>query len=315
MTSMTNQPKFRGHGIADRLLLTKHMGGRMQNTITDRSLTQDILDASGADKDAVAGKKVLFDILTLSPVTTPYNQTRTYTSEMTMPWGKSGWRCIAVGKYEDYIAKQNTKFMELDIAVEAFADNIEGHIQAQQRRLGSLWRYEDYPTADEFRSYWHHKIETDQVASTDVRAKVDAAQRGDIEMQIKSRLAEQFSSVWQEAAERLAASVQHVAKILNSDGANGKRRSPVNLTLIENLRTQVEVTREMAVAVDDTNLLNLTREVEEKLLQIPAEQLAANEGVKATVGKEAEFLATRAAREVVAVDKRVQDMLTEFSEY
>ena len=314
-TPTEKTPTFRGHGIADRMLLIKHMAGRFQNVITDKSLTQEIIEESGAEKGAVAGRKYLFDILTLSPVTTPYNQSRTYTTEMTMPWGKSGWRAIPVGKYEDYIGLENTKFMELDIAVEEFADNIESHIQAQKGRLGKLWKYEDYPTGEEFRACWHHKIDTDQIAQSDVRAKIDKAQRDDIQHQIEKRLADQFSAVWQEAAERLAKGVAHMAKILNSEGANGKRKAPVNATLVENLRVQVETAREMAIAVDDTDLLNLTHEIEAKLLKIPAEQLAANDGAKATVGADAQHLATRSAREVVAVDKRVQDMVNEFEGY
>ena len=78
---------------------------------------------------------------------------------------------------------------------------------------------------------------------------------------------------------------------------------------------QVEVTREMAVAVDDQDLIALANEVERKLLQVPAETLAANPSVKESVGKDAEHLATRAAREVQAVDKRVQDMVNEFGDY
>jgi hypothetical protein len=220
-----------------------------------------------------------------------------------------------VGKYQEFIAQSEAKHEETMVAARKFAGNIRAHIEAQRGRLGTLFDANDYPTAEEFVGCWHFKIETSTIQSSDVRVKLDQETRDDIARQTDKANAERFSGAWQHVTEKMAQGIAHVAKILNSDGAGTGRKSPVNATLIDNLRMQVEVAREMAVAVDDHDLINLTNEVERKLLQIPSETLAANEGAKEQVGKDAKHLATRAAREVQAVDKRVQDMVNEFGDF
>ncbi len=303
----------RSHKLSERMLMVKGTLGRCPNVITDKSLTQDILEKSGCAAGAAVGRKELFSKTDLSPVTTPYNQARSIIDEMTLPWG-AGWKCIPTGKYEEFIIRINVKFDEVDAAAKVFADQLPSIIERQRARLAGLFDHDDYPTKAQFLEFWHHGVETQAMPSTDVRIALDDAMVKDIQYQTEKALAERFSTAWQEVAERLAKGVAHVAKILNSDGAGG-RKSPVNATLIENLRTQVEVTREMAVAVDDRDLITFTHEVERKLLQIPAETLADNPSAKEQVGKAAQKLATQAAREVKAVDKRVQDMVDEFSEY
>jgi hypothetical protein len=303
----------RTHKLSERMLLVKASLGRCPNTITDKSLTADILEQSGCAAGAAVGKKELFAKADISPVTTPYNQARSIVDEMTLPWG-AGWKCIPVGKYQEFIGKMNVKFAEIDKAANVFSKDIDAIVERQRQRLAGLFKEDDYPSARQFLEFWHHNIETQAMPSTDVRIALDDDMVRDIQRQTEKALADRFSHAWQEVAERLASGIAHVSKILNSDGAGG-RKSPVNATLIENLKVQVEVTREMAVAVDDHDLINLTNEVERKLLQIPSETLAANPSVKEQVGKDAEYLATRAAREVQAVDKRVQDMVNEFGDY
>lgn len=295
------------------MLMVKVSMGRCPNTITDKSLTKDILEQSGCQKGAAVGKKELFAKVDISPVTTPYNQARAIVDEMTLPWG-AGWKCIPVGKYQEFIGKLNAKFYEIDEAAAKFAKNISAIVARQSPRLAGLFEEEDYPSARQFLEFWHHNVETQAMPSSDIRIALDDDMVKDIQHQTEKALAERFSGAWQEVAERMAKGIAHVSKILNSDGAGG-RKSPVNGTLIENLKVQVEVTREMAVAVDDHELIALTNEVERKLLQVPAETLAANPSVKESVGKDAEHLATRAAREVQAVDKRVQDMVNEFGDF
>ena len=306
-------PVKRTHKLSERMLMVKASMGRSPNTITDKSLTADILERSGCASGAAVGKKELFAKVDISSVTTPYNQARSIVDEMTLPWG-AGWKCIPVGKYQEFIGKMNAKFLEIDKAAVAFAGDIDDLVNRQSIRLGLLFNHDDYPSAQQFVEFWHHNIETQAMPSSDIRIALDDDMVQDIQHQTEKALAERFSGAWQEVAERLAKSIAHVSKILNSDGSGG-RKSPVNATLIENLKVQVEVTREMAVAVDDHDLINLANEVERKLLQVPAEALAANPSVKEAVGKDAQHLATRAAREVQAVDKRVQDMVNEFEGY
>jgi len=295
------------------MLMVKVTLGRCPGIITDNSLTADIIAQSGCTAGAATGKKELFGKVDISPVTTFYNQSRALTDAMTLPWG-AGWKCIPTGKYQEFIMLQEAKFLELDKAAVEFANNIDVYIENQRARLAGLFNPDDYPSAAEFRALWHHSIETQAMPSSDVRIALDDTMVADIHRQTEKALAERFSGAWKEVAQRMAEGVAHVAKILNSSGAGG-RKSPVNATLIENLKMQVEVTREMAVAVDDHDLINLANEVERQLLQIPAETLAANPSVKEQIGKAALKLADKAKREVVAVDKRVDDMVAEFGDY
>jgi len=301
----------RAHKLSERMLLVKKGMGRFTNTITDTALTSDILSQSGCAAGSAVGKKMLFEPTLLSSITTPYNQNRDLDKAMTVPWSGGGWHGVPVGKYQEYKGKSVAKHEETLAAARAFAANLPAHIEAQRRRLGTLFSAEDYPTKEEFINCWHFKLQTNAIPSSDIRANLDEEERKDIAAQVDKANAEYFAKAWQQVVEQMAKGIAHVAKILTSDGAGG-RKSPVNATLIPNLQMQVEVAREMGVAVDDHDLIALANEVEEKLLQLPSEVLADNPELKKKVGKDAQHLQIRAAREVQAVDARVQDMVNEF---
>ena len=301
----------RGHTLSERMLLVKKPQGRFSNTITDRNLTADIIAKSGCKQRAAKGKKELFDPALLSPMTTPYNQNRDIDKKMTVPWSGGGWHAVAVGQYSEYKASSIAKHEECMVEARKFAANLPAHIEAQRTELGTLFDIGDYPTAEEFLNCWHFKIQTSQIPSSDVRVSLDDEEREDIANQIAKENAELFAGAWQSVTQKMAEGIAHVAKILGSDGAGG-RKSPVNATLIPNLKAQVDIAREMGVAVDDAELVALANEVEAKLLQHESDTLARNPIAKEQVAKDAQHLATRAAREVQAVDKRVQDMVNEF---
>jgi len=307
-----SMPKLtRAHTLSERMLLVKKPMGRFSNTITDRNLTADIIAKSGCISGAASGRKELFDPTLLSPMTTPYNQNRELDTKMTLPWSGGGWHAVAVGQYSEYKAKSNAKHEEVLAEARKFAANLPAHIEAQRYRLGTLFDIGDYPTAEEFMNCWHYKIQTSQIPSTDVRVALDDEERQDIANQVAKENAELFAGAWRSVVEKMAAGIAHVAKILGSDGAGG-RKSPVNATLIPNLKAQVDLAREMGVAVDDHDLIDLANEVEAKLLQLESDTLARNPLAKEQVAKDAQHLATRAAREVVAVDARVNAMVNEF---
>ena len=311
----TRKKISRAHTLSERMLLVKKPMGRFSNKITDRTLTADIIAQSGCTSGAATGSKQLFDPDLLSPMTTPYNQNREIDKKMTLPWSGGGWHAVTVPQYTEYKAKSNEKYeAELMPEVRKFAANLPAHIEAQRSRLGTLFNIEDYPTKEEFINCWHYKIQTGQIQSSDVRANLDQGERDDIAQQVAKENAELFSGAWQQVTEKMAEGVAHVAKILSSDGSGG-RCSPVNATLIPNLQAQVEIAREMGSAVDDTDLINLCNEVELKLLQLSSEVLAANPIAKEQVAKDAQHLATRAAREVQAVDARVQNLVNEFADF
>lgn len=311
MTTNTQPKLSRAHTLSERMLLVKKPMGRFSNTITDRSLTADIIAQSGCISGAASGRKELFDPALLSPITTPYNQNRELDKKMTLPWSGGGWHAVAVGQYTEYKAKSIAKYEEMMVLVRGFAANLPAHIEAQRSRLGTLFNIDDYPTKEEFINCWHFKIQTDQIPSTDVRVALDKEEREDIANQIAKSNADMMAGAWTQVTEKMAEGIAHVAKILGSDGSGG-RKSPVNATLIPNLKAQVEIARSMGVAVDDLDLVNLANEVEEKLLQHESDTLARNPIVKEQVAKAAAHLATRAAREVQAVDARVQTMVNEF---
>ena len=304
----------RAHTLSERMLLVKKPQGRFSNTVTDRNLTEDIVSRSGCKSGAASGRKELFDPELLSPMTTPYNQNREIDKKMTLPWSGGGWHAVGTGQYTEYKAKSNAKHEELMVEVHKFAANLPAHIEAQRGRLVGLFDIDDYPTKEEFINCWHYKIQTAQIQSGDVRVNLDQAERDDIAQQANKENAELFAGAWQQVTEKMAEGIAHVAKILGSDGAGG-RKSPVNATLIPNLQSQVEIAREMGAAVDDSDLVALCNEVELKLLQLSSEVLAANPIAKEQVAKAASHLATRAAREVQAVDARVQDMVNEFADF
>jgi hypothetical protein len=314
MTTRKQSKLTRAHTLPERLLLVKKPMGRFSNKITDRTLTADIIAQSGCTSGAATGHKTLFDPDLLSPMTTPYNQNRELDKKMTLPWSGGGWHAVTVPQYTEYKAKSGEKFEELMAEVRAFAANLPAHVEAQRGRLGTLFDIGDYPTREEFINCWHFKIQTGQIPSTDVRANLDAAERDDIAQQVAKENAQLFAGAWQQVTEKMAEGIRHVAKILGSDGAGG-RKSPVNSTLIPNLKAQVEIAREMGAAVDDHELVALANEVELKLLQLSSEVLADNPIAKEQVAKDANHLALRAAREVQAVDARVQDLVNEFSDF
>jgi len=316
---------LRTHRLSERGFLIKVTAKRVNNTRPDADATGELCDKQKASKTAVRVSKTLIPKTYLSPVTTIYNQIRDITRHKLLAWDDTGWRLCPIGIYQEVRAELNAKKTELHEAIQLVVDNWDTMMkeikQMGDSHLGKLFNPDDYPTAKEFQDMWDVEVSVQQIPSTDIRVVMDEASAADLEKQILQMVTANASKAWSQAANQLAQSVSHAAKILNDQGApakgetKAKRRSPVHDTLLSNLKVQVDTVKAMADAMGDTKLKKLALAVERDILQHDAETLRSNPAVRELVGKKATALSSQCNTEVVVNKANVSGMLDEMSDF
>jgi hypothetical protein len=306
---------IRTHGLPNRGLLLKLTAGRFNNKRMDRGATAELCDEKSASAAAVQVNKVLVSKQHLEPVTKHYNRLRDIIRTYCLPWDGTGWVFVPIGVYEKVRAELSLAEADKDRAVDAVAEQWEQVIEEQRAQLGDLFDRNDYPDPDEFRAAWRTNVDVQQVPSTDIRLDMDDDAVRDIANQVHQMVSRNMTGAWSEAVTRLTESLQNVAKILNDQGSDEKRRAPIHDTLLENLRLQCSVVKAMGEAGGDKELLKLATAIEQDLLAFSTEMLRANPALRDRVGQKAAHAAERAGRECLRSSKKVDALMEELKDF
>ena len=121
----------------------------------DKAATKAIANGTGAAEDSVQGSKDIMSNEKLDKIRKHgANKRNQIHYKLTLPWSDQGQRLLPTTRQADYIYKMSEAEQEYWVLVNDFLADYDFNVsqrQANAQNLGTLWRAEDYPPADELR--------------------------------------------------------------------------------------------------------------------------------------------------------------------
>lgn len=233
----------------------------------DKKVSKQATDSNNATQDAGRFNKALLSRKALRRITSAVSDLRTYHSERTLPWGKSGSRLLPATEYFAYMEGINTRKAEFEDAVTEFVNNYPAYIADAKLQLNNMFNADDYPEIGDIHSKYRMDVSVSPVPkATDFRIDLGDAEvnrlREDMRKRAEAAQQQATSDLWN----RLHEVVQNMAtRLANED-------STFRNSLIENIRIVVGLLPGLNIT-DDPALENVRSEVEASLCSLSPEAL------------------------------------------
>ena len=237
-------------GLEQRAFLVELRASAWGGRKTDQSVSEEIAERYGADpKRAGSYTKILIDPMHLSGVKRASSEAGRTHRNLTLAW-EDGRRLLPVQMRDKYLSEMDLHVDTMISERNKFLKNYETYIDAAKDRLGSMFRYSDYPTASKMEESMHVKytfypvptnykhafrelvdgVESDVASEREQTKKLIRAAMGDVYQKM-------FASI-DRAKVRLETNKDGMPKELRTD-------------MLDGLRGLVEVLPKMNIMGDD----------------------------------------------------------------
>lgn len=225
----------------------------------DKDATKTITEQSNAETDAARVNKHLIATKYLQPITTMASSIRHHFHKNTLPWKDNGDRLLVRQRYMQFMQEHGELSRKFDQAVDNFVTvDYPAAVTQAEFRMGSMFKPEEYPSAEELRSKFYVRLDIDSVTEAgDFRVEMDKTTldgvRRNIEDALQQRLTRAMNDVWS----RLANTLKSFAECTASDGALKK-------ATVDNLEAIVELLPDLNI-VNDPKLEQIRQEIKAAL--------------------------------------------------
>lgn len=171
-------------------LHTKAIGNKRKDT----SASDEIYKKFHSDAKMGQFVKHLFNPKSLSRINSlRVNATQTM-QKVGIPWN-NGWYAVNVNRFEELRGLFRDMSKEWDIAVNAWLDNYEEHIEQAKEKLGKMFNEEQYPSKEEVAKMFEFRLEMNPIThASDVSRLIldekDVEKLKEFENNIETRQAE-----------------------------------------------------------------------------------------------------------------------------
>ena len=248
----------------------------------DRKVSQDVADQHGAHHAAGRyNKQLLHGAARLDDLRTLAGQIRQYFYKVTLPWSDEGFRLLPSKFYFDVAAQMRRDTSDFELAVEAFLTVYPKYIAQVRPELNSLFREEDYPSAEKLRGKFGVKLDILPIPSgADFRVELSAEEQARVAREIDTSVRQSLARGTEDLWRRLREVVSHMADRLSEPDT---RSHP---TLVTNVAELVEILPRLNV-VEDQELDRLAGQVRAKLCAHSTQELKKQDGLKAQTASSA----------------------------
>ncbi len=221
----------------------------------DREITDEVNRDHNAAADAGRYNKLLLDKSALADLQKIAKAARTEFNERTLPWLDSGSRIMSNQLYMQHTAWYRRIKGEFEAAVDTFLAAYPQHVADARRRLNSMFRDEDYPTADEIRRKFAIDMKVMPVPSAaDFRVDMSEAQaeaiRDDIEENVQKATKTAVSDVYKRIAEVAGRMVERLNAYKPAHGKGGRSEGVFRDSLVENVRDLIGILPSLNITGD-----------------------------------------------------------------
>lgn len=282
--------------ISQKAMLVKLTVRQWTANVIDRSITKDVAVQFGVNPDVGRYNKMLLHKNALKAVKSAVSALRSYYYENTLPWGDDTSRLLPAANYMNFSQEVRTLRAEVDNAVNDFIQKYPGYVQEAQKRLGAMFKADDYPASAELINMYQTTIDVYPVPdSNDFRVMLQNEDVETIKQEIEARNQEATTAAMSDLWKRLHTSVSNMFERLSDE--SGVFRD----SLVQNIADLCTLLPRLNVA-NDPQLEYMRQQIENKLCactpqelredKIKRSQVAADSGALLTamsgyVGKDA----------------------------
>lgn len=231
--------------LASRAMLSHVVIRQWSARRLDRSVTDSIIRDAGAADDAGRFNKLLIPAAILAPVVTAGNACRNFHYSRTLPWLDDGARILPALAFDAYSSGMRRARLDFDAAVGSFLADYPAAVSEAKARLGSLFKPDEYPTAEEVRARFGVAVRILPMPDArDFRAEMSDEQaarvRADIESATREAQALAMRDAWSRVQEALSRMVEKLRAF--EPGKPGERATGIfRDSLVENVRDLVSI--------------------------------------------------------------------------
>lgn len=229
--------------IKEKALLVSLSVSFWTNTAADAGVVNDIMAKTHTGMDVHRYKKVLVKPEAMTPVKSARAAMRKHWWDNTLPWGNGGVRLLPSERYQKFAEQMRTLRNDYETAVAGFVSNYPKMKAEARKRLGPLFREEDFPSLDGIKGKFQVSLDFAPIPDAkDFRIDLSEAERKEIHREVERMVAENTRTAMGSLVERMAEVVKTLTERL-------KEADPtIRQSLFDNL---VEVCKE----VEEFNLL------------------------------------------------------------
>jgi hypothetical protein len=272
----------------------------------DREASEEIAEIHGADKDSGRFNKRLVPRKELEEITKLIGRIRRDHEFVTLPWSDNGYRVLPAAAYLDHAGTMRDHAAEFKAAVSRLEGRFEDLVKSQ-RRLGTLFKVEDYPGMrdedgklrlafpDELRAKFSFDTKVLPLPDVeDFRVSIGDQDRERIKRQIAESIQASLRVGTRELWQRLYKVVSHMSQRMTEYNAAENGQKPrLYDSMITNIVEIVDVLPKLNIA-GDTELDRMAIEVRKSLVVDPHE-LRKSETVRSDTAKAAVDIVQRMA--------------------
>src|SRR5579884_3862846 len=237
----------------------------------DAEASEEIAARHGAQADAGRYHKILLPKAALAEIQAIVSESRQEHYFLTLPWDDNGYRVLPAAAYMDHVERMNRLRARFSAAVETLSAQFAKLVEEARSRLGSLFRFEDYPSSSELIEKFAFETKVMPLPEAgDFRVALNDEEKASIQRQIRASVEASLQVGSRELWFRLYDAVRHMAERLNAYKVTETGvEHPFRDSLVTNLVKLVEVLPKLNLT-GDQDLERLANAVRNSLLIDPA---------------------------------------------
>lgn len=233
----------------------------------DRGVTQKVANDYGTSANVGRYNKILIAQDAIKAVTQAVSNARTFHYENTLPWDDTGGRILPSANFLAYSKKMREFRAEFDDAVQTFVSNYAEYREEARRKLGGMFKMEDYPGHYEVRHKYGYSVDIEPIPSAaDFRITVSQKDSTRIKKELEARVKDRETEAMKDLYLRLNKTIGHFHEKLSDVDAIFRD------SLVENVIELVNLLPRLNIA-GDPELDKLLKETQKKLCAFEPDQL------------------------------------------
>lgn len=246
MIALNSPPRLTSADLSQNTLSSRAMTVSLQLSAwgaqrLDRTVTDEVITAKHAAKDAGKWQKLLVPVEALEPITQAHSAAGARHRALTLPWGEKA-RILSATAWFDYSQAMAEERTKCERAHSAFCDEYPKLLESAPARLGAMYKASDFPAPEVMAQRFGFRLVVLPVPHQDdfrvaLGAEIEAGIRSEIEATVSARVDEAQRDLWT----RLLAKVRHFATTMAEEKKTFQKTTVTNLTEIATLAPKLSL--------------------------------------------------------------------------
>ena len=256
--------------LSEKAMLIRHRVRYWDARKYDKSISDEVADAKGAERDAGRYNKALIARDALKEIRQIRHAAKAHHERMTLPWDRS-IQILPADAYMQYMAKQQEFRIQYENAVDEFIRNYPDFIEDAKKRLNGMFDERDYPSAGELQFRFGIKLHVLPMPDAqDFRVALSDKETAQIRETIEEQVNERIGNAMQDLWKRVYDAVEHMRDVL----ADKDKR--ITESLVGNLREIVDLLPVLNIT-GDPELARMAKRITQSLYKRDAVMLREND--------------------------------------